>query len=56
MSRELLLAGVLISISTVLKIFSVVALCKAPTHFDELEHRLRLSSPRRCQQTNQLRI
>lgn len=56
MSRELLLAGVLISVSTVLKIFSVVALCKAPLHYDELEHRLHLSSPRRSQQTSQLRI
>ena len=56
MSRELLIAGVLISLSTVLKICSVVALCKTPMHLDELEHRLHHSSPRRNQQTSQLRI
>jgi hypothetical protein len=56
MSRELLLAGVLISISTALKIFSVVALCKAPMHFEEVEHRLHHAAPRKSQQISRLWI
>ena len=56
MSRELLLAGVLISISTALKIFSFVALCKAPMHLEEIEHQPHYATPRRSQQTSQLRI
>jgi len=56
MSKELLLAGVLISVSTVLKIFSVVALCRAPLHLEELEHQLHHTAHRKCQQTSQLRI
>ena len=38
MNKELLIAGVLISISTALKICSVVALCQIQVHRQEIEH------------------
>ncbi len=38
MNKELLIAGILLSISTVLKICSVVALCQIPLHLHEHEH------------------
>lgn len=56
MSRELLVAGLLLSISTVLKIFSVMALCHAPLHIDEIEHDLTHTTIARETQANHRRI
>ncbi len=55
MNRDVLLAGVLLSISTMLKIFSVVALCQSPIHIDELEHTMHVTA-KSSQQTTHLRI
>lgn len=46
MSRELIIVAVLISLSTVLKICSVVALFQTPVHLNEFE-RIHLASPQR---------
>lgn len=57
MNRELLLAGVLLSASMVLKIFSVVALCHAPLPIAEIEHDHTHTTIRReAHTTSRLRI
>ncbi len=38
MNKELMITGILIALSTVLKICSVVALCTLDMHHDEHEH------------------
>lgn len=55
MSRELLIAGMLLSLSTILKVASILALCQAHMHMDEVEHTIH-PLHKKVIQTSQLRV
>jgi hypothetical protein len=45
MNKELILAAILLSVSTVLKVFSVIALCHISFTIQPAEHTLELEHP-----------